>query len=95
MLPVWVALPLSIDDPSARIEPAPIPIPAFCEIYLMIAPEVAVILSKESAHSNNTHDEYCLDGVRTPAIIGVGKLILNFERLSYNFFTYDILISLE
>ena len=59
----------------ARIEPPPIPIPAFCETYFTIADDVALILSKSSSVSTRTQEENCLCGVRTPAITGVGKLI--------------------
>ena len=63
----------------ARMRPALMPIPARCETYLTMALEVALIESKLSPHSMSTHELNWREGVRTPAIIGVGKEILNVE----------------
>ena len=49
--------------------------PAFCETYLTIELEVALIESSESSVSIKTQDENCLCGVLTPAITGVGNEI--------------------
>ena len=61
----------------ARIEPAPIPIPAFLEIYLTIEVEVALIESRLSPDSIRTQELNCRVGVLRPAMIGVGKEIKN------------------
>ena len=61
--------------PAARMEPAPIPIPAFLLIYLTTEVLVALMESKESPDSISTQDENCRVGVRTPAITGVGSEI--------------------
>jgi hypothetical protein len=42
-------------------------------MYLTIEVDVALIESSESLVSSTTHEENCLVGVRTPAIIGVGN----------------------
>ena len=59
--------------PSALIEPAPIPIPAFLLMYFTTLVAVALIESRLSPDSMRTQLENCLTGVRTPAIIGVGS----------------------
>ena len=66
----------------ALILPAFIPMPARCDTYLPIAISDAKILSSVSSESTRTHDANCLIGVRTPAITGVGILILNNDIAS-------------
>ena len=79
---MWYASPLRMWLPSARIRPALIPMPARCDTYLTIADDVALIESRLSPHSINTHELNWRVGVRTPAIIGVGNDILNNETAS-------------
>ena len=64
------------------IRPALIPIPALCATYLPIAISLEKILGKVSSTSTNTQLAYCLIGVLTPAITGVGILILNCDIAS-------------
>ena len=60
-------------EPTALSLPALIPKPAFFEMYLTIDVDVALIESNESLVSSTTHDENCRVGVRTHAMIAVGK----------------------
>ena len=64
-------------EPTALMFPPPTPIPALLDTYLTIAADVALILSKESPHSINTHELNCLILVLTPAMTGVGSDISN------------------
>ena len=56
IMPVWYASPPRIGEPNARILPALIPIPARCDTYLTIDDAVALMLSKLSSLSINTHE---------------------------------------
>ncbi len=76
------ASPPRIGLPRARIRPALMPMPARKDTYLTMAEVVALMESKLSSHSISTHELNCLEGVRTPAIIGVGKEILNKDTAS-------------
>ena len=64
------------------MRPALIPIPAFCETYLTILDDVALIESSESSVSISTQLENCLWLVLTPAITGVGSDIWCVEIAS-------------
>ena len=67
---------------DALIAPGFKPIPAFFDIYSMIAEVDALIESKVSSHSIKTQEENCLVLVLTPLIIGVGNEILNNDAAS-------------
>ena len=54
-----------------------IPMPALCAMYLPMAISLEKIDGKESLTSTRTQLANCFIGVRTPAITGVGILILN------------------
>ena len=66
----------------ALILPALIPIPALCAVYLPMAMSLEKMLSSVSSMSTNTQEANCLNGVLTPAIMGVGILILNNDVAS-------------
>lgn len=79
MQPVWKTSPPWIGLPSALIRPALSPISARCETYFTIALAVALMESRLSPHSINTQKLNCRVGVRTPAMIGVGREILKVD----------------
>ena len=64
------------------MRPALIPIPARCATYFPIAWSLEKILGNESSESTRTQDANCLSGVLTPAMIGVGMLILKPDMAS-------------
>ena len=74
--------PPLIFELTPLILPALIPIPALCAVYLPIDISDAKMLSRVSSLSTRTHEANCLTGVRTPAMTGVGILILKSEVAS-------------
>ena len=82
MTPVcWTSPPL-IFALIPLIRPALIPIPALLATYNPIAMSLENIEGNVSSESINTHEANCLIGVLTPAITGVGILILNVDTAS-------------
>ena len=73
---------MPILEPSARIIPTLIPIPARLEIYSTIEAEALLIDFSESPASITTHELNCRVGVRQPAIIGVGNEICRVDTAS-------------
>ena len=65
-----------------RIRPALIPIPALLATYKPIAISLEKIEGSVSSLSTRTQEANCLTGVLTPAITGVGILILCNEIAS-------------
>ena len=74
-------LNLSVSDFSvdARIRPALIPIPAPCATYLPIAHIRAKDRIEGVININKNTASKFVEAVRTPAMIGVGMLILCLE----------------
>ena len=79
MMPVCATSPPLIFELTPRIRPALIPMPALCAVYLPIAISLAKMLSRVSLLSTRTQLANCRTGVLTPAMTGVGMLILKSD----------------